>query len=66
MKHPGKASLAALAAYMLLKDKGSRQAAGQAARGMAPNYPKGPTEDVKKEWTKELNYKNPLSEKAWG
>ena len=66
MKHPGKSALGALALYWLMKDKGSRQAAGEVARGMSPKFVKGPTEDVKKEWSKDLNYKNPLAEEAWG
>tara|TARA_B100000131_G_scaffold166520_1_gene160986 strand:- start:8927 stop:9601 length:675 start_codon:yes stop_codon:yes gene_type:complete len=66
MKHPGKSGLAALAAYWLLKDKGSRQAAGQVASQIAPKPQRGLTADAQKEWAKELNYSNPLAEKAWG
>jgi hypothetical protein len=65
MRHPGKSALGALALYWLAK-KENRQAAGQAVGGMLPGMPKGPTEDVQKEWSQQLSYKNPLSEQAWG
>jgi len=65
MRHPGKSALGALALYWLSK-KDNRQAAGQAAQGMLPKMPSGPTEDAQKEWSQQLSYKNPLSAQAWG
>ncbi len=66
LRNPGKAGLAALAAYLLLKPE-NRQVAGSVVSGMAPSMPKGPTADVAKEWGQNQQSARPvLQQQAWG
>lgn len=66
MRNPGKAGIAALAAYLLLKPEG-RQAAGGIASSLKPNIPTAPTADVAREWGQKQQTARPvLQQQAWG
>ena len=65
LKNPGKAGLAALAAYLLLKPE-ARSAAGGFAQGLTPTAPKGPTADVQREWSQQQSARPVLQQQAWG